>query len=161
VIEIRRATGVDWQRLRAVRLRALLDAPDAFESTYEREVGLEDRAWQARATQAAQVLAIEGETTVGLAVGMPSPAIDAREWLLVSMWVSAHLRGQGIAQRLIQTVVDLAREHGSTRLRLSVVESNERARRAYLSFGFMPAGAPYPMERYPTLIEQDFILDLS
>jgi len=36
-IEVQTARGEDWRAIRDLRLRALIDAPDAFGSTYEDE----------------------------------------------------------------------------------------------------------------------------
>lgn len=44
-VEIREIGAVDWQALRDIRLAALRDAPQAFASTYEREVAFAEAHW--------------------------------------------------------------------------------------------------------------------
>lgn len=43
-----RACEEDWCRIKALRLAALQDAPDAFASTHEREVAQGEGWWRAR-----------------------------------------------------------------------------------------------------------------
>ncbi len=48
------------------------------------------------------------------------------------------LRGQGLAQKLMQAVVDEAKQRGCCKLTLEVLGGNEPARLAYRKFGFEP-----------------------
>lgn len=48
MLQVRSVAVNDWQEYRGIRLRALLDSPDAFGSTYEAEVVRTDEQWQAR-----------------------------------------------------------------------------------------------------------------
>jgi hypothetical protein len=45
-VVVRRAEPDDWEQARTLRLLALQDAPLAFASTYEREVGLDAEQWR-------------------------------------------------------------------------------------------------------------------
>jgi hypothetical protein len=47
---VRRLGANEWPLLRAVRLRALADAPYAFGSTFDSEAGRSDEWWAASAT---------------------------------------------------------------------------------------------------------------
>lgn len=47
-MEVRRAVDSDWRAMRAIRLRALRDAPLAFASTYAQEVVFADDVWRSR-----------------------------------------------------------------------------------------------------------------
>jgi len=49
VIEIRQIGPDDWKLLRATRLAALQDAPEAFESTYEGSLAFGEDEWRRRA----------------------------------------------------------------------------------------------------------------
>ena len=46
---VRATTMTDWPALREIRLQALLDAPDAFASTYAREAAFGEDEWHRRA----------------------------------------------------------------------------------------------------------------
>jgi GNAT superfamily N-acetyltransferase len=128
----------DWPVLRAVRLAALTDAPEAFGSTLERELAFGDTDWQVRAAASAAGsergtwLAREGDDVVGIVGGYVEG--DAVE--LVSMWVMPKARGTGIAGSLVGRVLDWARDVGVSRVDLWVVRGNDRAQRCYESAGF-------------------------
>ena len=59
---------------------------------------------------------------------------------LRQLYVVEEMKGQGIAQKLIEWVVDRARERRADHLYLSVFTDNHRARRFYEKFGFEPEG---------------------
>ena len=70
----------------------------------------------------------------------PSPVTGLAGWHLVSMWVSPAARGQGLADRLIAAVCDLARERGAAEIELWVTLGNDRARAFYQRNGFAGTG---------------------
>jgi RimJ/RimL family protein N-acetyltransferase len=95
---IRRVEADDWELLRDIRLRALLEDPDAFLATHAQESAMADRQWQQRATQpnGASFVVVEEAGALGLATGLV--AEDPRTVVLVGMWVARALRGTGIAR---------------------------------------------------------------
>lgn len=155
---VRRVGPDDAEAWREVRLRALLDAPEAFASTYaetvERppEVWAERAATSSRGSENAVFFAIDGVEPVGLAgayhLAGPAEAPD-----LYSMWVAPNQRGSRVAERLVNRVRDWSAEHGARRLDLWVTEMNERARRFYTRLGFEPTGAQQPLPSNPQLSE--------
>ena len=56
-IEVRRVGADGWQVMRDVRLAALLDAPEAFGSSYQREAGFGREDWRGRMSRGANFLA--------------------------------------------------------------------------------------------------------
>jgi ribosomal protein S18 acetylase RimI-like enzyme len=64
----------------------------------------------------------------------------ARAWHLVAMWVSPDRRGQGIADRLVAAVCDLAQAQGGEQVALWVADANPRAQAVYRRHGFLPSG---------------------
>ncbi len=52
--------------------------------------------------------------------------------------VLTEYRGQGISQKMLQQVEQVAVERGCCKVTLEVLEGNLAARRAYLRFGFVP-----------------------
>ncbi|HEU4850138.1 MAG TPA: GNAT family N-acetyltransferase, partial [Terrimesophilobacter sp.] len=132
-------TAEDWRASRALRLRALAEAPDAFCSTLEREQAFDDQVWRDRLERAFTFFAVEGETLVGTATGIPDPHEEGgRE--VVAMWVAPESRRQGVATALIRRLVDWAREEGASGIALWVAESNDRARLVYERCGFVLTG---------------------
>ena len=69
----------DWRRVRAVRLRALADAPDAFGTTLCEDEALPPETWRERlgSSVAATFLACGQDADLGLVVGAP---YDAPTW---------------------------------------------------------------------------------
>jgi GNAT superfamily N-acetyltransferase len=126
VIHLRCLTSDDWELLRAVRLRALADAPEAFGSTHAREEAFAEDDWRSRLSTSSWFVAMDGERPVGLVCGLPNP----QEWFLVAMWVAPEARGKGAAER------------GASAVALQVNDQNVVARRVYERLGFVATGDP-------------------
>jgi ribosomal protein S18 acetylase RimI-like enzyme len=161
-IVIRRLAVDDWEQARAARLAALADAPYAFASTLAKERAYDDDHWRRRAASGRTFGAFDGARIVGLATGIPTEELDGRgtpgaaapstsanssrpgtaepDWQLVGMWVAPDYRGQGVADRLVETVCDRARESGAATVTLWVTEMNDRAAAFYRRHGFAPTG---------------------
>ncbi|HTU24584.1 MAG TPA: GNAT family N-acetyltransferase [Pirellulales bacterium] len=136
---IERLVVGDEGRLRAVRLRALEDAPDAFGTTFD-EAGTQPlAAWRRQLEQSATFVATAGDCDVGIARGAADDDLDDTAWLL-SMWVAPEMRRRGIAAALVDTVIAWARTEGFRRLVLDVAETNEAALVLYAAKGFVANG---------------------
>jgi ribosomal protein S18 acetylase RimI-like enzyme len=72
--EIRRAVPEDWAALRRVRLAALAEAPYAFGSTLDGEIGCPEQFWRARIAASPQFIAWAGGEPVGIAAGFAERA---------------------------------------------------------------------------------------
>jgi GNAT superfamily N-acetyltransferase len=137
---VRRLAAGDEELVRSLRLRALLDSPDEFSSTYEREAVRTVGDWQRWfAPGATFVFDDPGEGAVGLAAAVPDEDESHVVWLM-AMWVDPAARGTGAAGALVDTVLGWAREHDASSVRLHVVEHNARARRLYERHGFVATG---------------------
>ncbi|HUZ24418.1 MAG TPA: GNAT family N-acetyltransferase [Streptosporangiaceae bacterium] len=152
-VEVRRLVAADWAALREVRLTALADAPYAFSSTLDRELGFDEATWRGRLESTAHVGAWgpgPQPGLIGLAGGFPEAPEELRghapgpdepaAWHLVSMWVSPQGRGQGIADRLVAAICELARADGAEQVALWVTEVNPRALAFYRRMGFRETG---------------------
>jgi SAM-dependent methyltransferase/GNAT superfamily N-acetyltransferase len=145
-VRILRADRDDWERLRDIRLRSLLDAPEAFGSTHEREASQSEDDWRAfadgwegSARQVVFVAADDHGRWVGLAVGVVREA-DTSLANLYAMWVDPDARGLGGGRGLVERVAAWAAGTGAERLELCVTEANEPAVALYRSTGFEPTG---------------------
>ena len=143
---VRRLTADDWQALRAIRLRALADAPDAFGSTLEREASGPDDAWRDWAGRGDRtvVLAKRDGVAVGIASGGPAPA-EERAAGLYAMWVEPEARGTGVAELLVDAVEAWARGAGYAEIGLGVTVGNDRATALYERLGYRDTGARMPL----------------
>jgi GNAT superfamily N-acetyltransferase len=144
-IAIRRVRPADAELLRAARLRALADSPDAFGQTLDaaREQPLGE--WQTAARQSssgdrrawfvAERVPDRGgpSRVVGVVFGRRRPP---EELMVFSMWVDPDERRQGVGRALIEAVEQWAATWGATSTVLWVFAANEPALRFYLRLGF-------------------------
>jgi GNAT superfamily N-acetyltransferase len=137
MIELRAISADDWEQWRALRLRALAEAPYAFGSRIEEWVDASEERWRQRLSLpgAVSMIARLAGRDVGMASGIPSDDVAVAE--LVSMWVAPEARGQGVGDLLVTTIVTWAQEHGATTLRLDVTDANAHASALYARHGFV------------------------
>jgi GNAT superfamily N-acetyltransferase len=141
--EIRILNPDDWREIREIRLRSLADAPEAFTSSYDHELGYDERRWRDLAATGRWFVAVDG-ALVGIAVGVDGWSGDPRKRELVGMWVAPSHRRRGIAAELLDAVKAWATSEGATALTLGVREHNESARRAYRRMGMRLLGETMP-----------------
>jgi GNAT superfamily N-acetyltransferase len=136
---IERLKAGDGERLRAIRLRALADAPEAFATTLEEAACKPLEGWERQLHELPTFVATAGGCDFGMARGAHHD-----QWrdtgYLISMWVAPEARRRGIATDLIDAVVGWARSEGFVRLILDVAEGNTPAMALYTHKGFVPNG---------------------
>jgi GNAT superfamily N-acetyltransferase len=141
----------DWVAFRDIRLRSLLDSPDAFGSTYGEESSRAERAWRDWAAgrwRGGVAVAFAGRDPTGAVVGTATGAefeADPRVAHVYAMWVAPEVRGAGVGHALVDAVAAWARRRGCARLVLRVTETNEPARRFYAACGFADTGVREPL----------------
>jgi ribosomal protein S18 acetylase RimI-like enzyme len=158
----------DWPQYRAVRLRALQDAPDAFGSSYAAEEGRADAQWADRVAAACGsgrdrlVLAARAgtDTACGL-VWCKLSAADPGRADLFQMWVDPAARGLGIGGALLGDVLAWAARAGAARVCLGVTASNSAAMRLYARHGFRAAGPTALLREGADLRVQPMVLQLG
>src|SRR3954447_10045503 len=122
-IEIRQATEDDWATVRAVRLRALADAPSAFSSRFEDERDRPESFWRDRlaSVRACTFLAFYEGDVVGLVSAFLLPE-DASHAHMVSMWVAPERRRAGVATAILDSILDWSRLQRAQSVELWVTE---------------------------------------
>lgn len=137
--QIVRLAPEEGPRLRAIRLDALRDAPDAFGTRFEDELGRPDKSWSQAIADLPTFVAVEH----GADIGLVRAGLDSRRagtaWL-ISMWVAPDHRRRGVGAALVETVVGWAAANGIHRLLLDVADSNVAAIGLYATMGFEPNG---------------------
>ncbi|NUT44255.1 MAG: GNAT family N-acetyltransferase [Thermoactinospora sp.] len=128
----------EGDRLKAIRLRALQEAPEAFFRTYEEERDYSDERW----TESLKNPELEWfvASLDGTDVGLVGGRIENGSVMLFSMWVAPEARGKGIASVLVDMVVDWARAQRAEQVELWAVDSNHGAVDLYRRKGFLPSG---------------------
>jgi GNAT superfamily N-acetyltransferase len=123
---------------RAIRLASLREAPYAFGSTYEAEVGASEDSWRRRLSDRTRFVAEVDGKVVGTVGAGPGEFDGAAA--LTALWVDPGFRGRGVGSALVDAVVDWAKGEGFNQLLLWVTEVNENAERLYERQGFARTG---------------------
>ena len=147
-INIRPLGPADAAEYQALRLRGLLESPEAFGSTYEEDVALPPeevaRRLDPAGGPAARVVlgAFSGGALVGMATCIQDHKLKSRHKATVlGMYVAAEARGRGVGRALLEHLIAEARAWpGVERLTLTVVERATAARALYHAAGFRRFG---------------------
>lgn len=159
-VTVRRIRLHEWEQVRELRIRAT-DDPDAsiaFLTTAAQERARDDAFWRERAVggalgeNAAQFVAIAGDAWIGTVTVLLRTAGE-RNHLgatltedradIVGVYLDPDHRGRGILGDLLAAAEQWAAERGHVALTLDVHRDNERAQRAYRSWGFAPTGTTF------------------
>jgi len=139
-IEVRRLTPADAARYREIRLAGLKNNPGAFGNTFESESLKPMSSFAERLRSSAIFGALRDEKLLGIAgFAFHEGAKEAHKGLLWGMYVQPDARKSGVGRRLVEAVIDFARQHVEI-LQLSVVSDNEPARGLYARLGFVEYG---------------------
>jgi len=139
-VQIRRLMPADAARYRELRLEGLRCNPEAFGSTYETESVQPLSSFSKRLAGSAVFGAFRGAELLGIAgFAVRNGLKEAHKGLLWGMYVRPDARKAGVGRRLVEAVIDFARQRVEL-LQLSVVSDNEQARRLYASLGFVEYG---------------------
>ncbi len=99
---VRVAVADELRAGRDIRLRALVQDPTAFGSSFAREELFDELSWRQRIETSHWVLAWIGEEPVGLVAGVINSESNDHE--LVGMWVEPEQRGTGVATVLVDSI---------------------------------------------------------
>jgi GNAT superfamily N-acetyltransferase len=171
MVLVRETVAADWQALRDIRLEALRNAPEAFGSTYEREIDRPEAHWRERIARGGTFLAFLDENSalpeVNALTKDSAPAGLAGGYLedpdtaeLVSMYVRPQARGHAVGEALVAAVARWAEAKHAKSLHLWVTETNAPARQLYERCGFSPTAERQPLPSNPSLGEIAMTLPL-
>ena len=154
MVLVRETVMDDWQALRDIRLEALRDVPTAFGSAYAREALRDEAHWRDRITRGGTFLAFVPEVSAaepaGLIGGYQEDPVTVE---LVSMYVRPRVRGRGVGEALVATVIDWAVKRNAAAVHLWVTETNSHARALYERCGFALTGERQPLPSDPSIAE--------
>lgn len=144
--QIRPIRAEDGAVLRAVRLAALADAPDAFMDRLAEQEALAPEHWAARAAlhaasaDATTFLLWQNGRALGMIVAHFEDGRRDRAYIS-AMWVAPSLRRGGAGGRLVDTAARWLAERGASQVLAWVADANLSAMRFYESLGFVATGA--------------------
>lgn len=137
---IHQLSGHEWQRAKAIRLRALSSAPTAFCSKLSEEQALTDQQWQARQSKKNIATFIAELCSNREDIGMVVAGPYDRNAGLYSLWIDRRYRRLGVGSALVDAVIEWAKENNYRRLLLDVGKENQPALKLYQSKQFSPTG---------------------
>jgi ribosomal protein S18 acetylase RimI-like enzyme len=139
-IEIRKLGSDDALQLRNLRLHALKDAPTAFTESYEEMSALDQQDYVKVVRDVNYFGAFSGGALVGIMGYFVRP--HRKQWhqgVLFGVYVHPDQRGQGIARRMLDVLLEDARQRVEIMV-LQVAVDNYSARHTYLKAGFQSYG---------------------
>jgi RimJ/RimL family protein N-acetyltransferase len=162
---IRRLDASDAAAYRRIRLDALRWHPEAFGSSYEEEAEYALDDFRRHLAPPGCVFGVgAGDRLVGIAgLYVQTRRKHRHKGTVVGVYVEAGHRRGGTAQRLVEAVIEQARQQELRLLQLTVTVGNDSARRLYSRLGFQSFG----IERRALLVEGVFydeelmVLDLA
>ncbi|HTL39857.1 MAG TPA: GNAT family N-acetyltransferase [Pseudolysinimonas sp.] len=166
----------DWELVRELRLRMVLDTPIAFLETADQVREATEEEWRSRVTRSlapgsTRYIAVApdgrwvGCMSAFLSDGEPPYVVDPQPGPtranLVGVFVDPVWRGDaGVADALLVSVSTWVREQDLDRLYLHVGEANLRARRFYAKKGFQETGVVVAVPQQPGVGEVEMLLTL-
>ncbi|MBX3080432.1 MAG: GNAT family N-acetyltransferase [Anaerolineae bacterium] len=159
---IRTALPGDLEAFRDLRLTSLRDAPTAFGSDYEQTLAMPLSHFQDRMTIDDYHYLYFAEEDSRL-VGMTGVLRDAspKRAHYVTIWgvfVRAEVRGQRIADQLVNACLTWARAHGALYARLAVNATNTRAINCYVRCGFRVYGVEHAGIHWESTFYDDLLM---
>jgi ribosomal protein S18 acetylase RimI-like enzyme len=160
---IRPVTLADLAAFKDLRLEALRTVPEAFSSDYGERLNDPDDAYKKRIDASIRgednriiVAEINGRL-VGMAGCYRDEGVKVRHNANIwGVYVRPEARGRRVAERVIEALIDWAREGGARIVRLFVTVRCTSAIRCYLRCGFQVSGVTHESIR----IGEEYIDDL-
>ncbi len=140
---IRLLSEDDFQAYKTIRLELLENHPTSFGSDYDEESLFDDSVWKSRLSKDTvdSYGVFDCDQIIGLGVVVYNPRKKMRHIAtLNSMYIKPEYREQGLASKLMNTIIKDVTNKGIYRLNLSVVETNIEAKQLYESKGFKEYG---------------------
>jgi ribosomal protein S18 acetylase RimI-like enzyme len=142
-MEIRKLTKDDAHAYFSIRLKALLENPEYYSSSYEEEKNRKIEMTMDRLSQ--ENFITYGVFIEKILVGIITYAKESRIKTshiadIYGMYVDSSYRRKGLAKALLNHVIKVANNDKIERIRLSVTKTNHAALQLYQSLGFVIYG---------------------
>ena len=150
----------EWSRLREIRLASLLESPEAFGSSYEREIAFTEKEWRELFNLNSYLVAsIDGKDIAIMFLEKLRGDFGATCWV-GGCWSNPEYRGIGAVRAMFDYVDSVAGEKGWQIQGLGVFIVNKSAIAAYEKLGFKAMGEVQESTRRPGNFYQRMIRGL-
>ena len=152
-------TPNEWQRLRAIRLKALTESGHAFGGTFETESAEDEATWRLKFEKNDFLIAsVDGVDVAILYIEVLKGDFGATCWI-GGCWSDPQFRGKGLMRALF-TFIDQQEKDWKIQ-GLGVFTDNYNAIAAYEKLGFVKMGEDTESTRKPGLFYQRMIRNLK
>jgi GNAT superfamily N-acetyltransferase len=152
-------TPDQWQRLRAIRLKALTESGHAFGGTFETESAEDEATWRLKFEKNDFLIAsVDGVDAAMLYIEVLKGDFGATCWI-GGCWSDPQFRGKGLMRALF-TFIDQQEKDWKIQ-GLGVFTDNYNAIAAYEKLGFVKMGEDTESTRKPGLFYQRMIRNLK
>ena len=158
--DIRLLTADEWVKLRDIRLAGLRESPQAFLSTYQREIVYHEDRWRAEFTRGKWYIGILAGRPISLLGITRGPGVPIHECYLEYLWVSPEYRRSGIALGMLTAVLRRLQASAVRTAFVWVLDDNEAARHLYERIGFVSSNHRQPLPERPGSSEEKLMLTL-
>jgi RimJ/RimL family protein N-acetyltransferase len=150
----------EWSRLREIRLASLLESPEAFGSSYEREIAFTEKEWRELFNLNSYLVAsIDGKDIAIMFLEKLRGDFGATCWV-GGCWSNPQYRGIGALRSMFDYVDSVKDQRGWQIQGLGVFIVNESAIAAYERLGFKAMGEVQESTRRPGNFYQRMIRGL-
>ncbi len=150
----------EWSRLREIRLASLLESPEAFGSSYEREIAFTEKEWRELFNLNSYLVAsIDGKDIAIMFLEKLRGDFGATCWV-GGCWSNPQYRGIGALRSMFDYVDSVKDQRGWQIQGLGVFIVNESAIAAYEKLGFKAMGEVLESTRRPGNFYQRMIRGL-
>ncbi|MGG1575465.1 N-acetyltransferase family protein [Fictibacillus sp. NRS-1165] len=145
-MEVRELGAADAEEYWRLRLEALMLSPEAFATSYEEAVKRKNPIEQVKENFSVNGSHTFGAFLDGVLVGIVTLVQESHKKMshkanIFAMYVTSRRRGKGTGKALMEAAIQKAKDMKEIeKVNLTVVSSNERAKRLYSSLGFVSYG---------------------
>jgi ribosomal protein S18 acetylase RimI-like enzyme len=134
-MNMRIAQSDDWSKLRDIRLTFMKTDPQAFGGSLAEEIERQEPEWRKRLESLDRFYCVAEEEGAFVSIA-GAKETSKGVWMLVSVYTRQTHRGKGLAQKLVEMVMNELKKRGISTLELMVNIDQKDALHLYEKLGF-------------------------